>query len=251
MDLVRVDAGVTLDTFHRRVLSPHFPPSELVSVEALRSGMDDGSVEVWAATDEAGRMVGGVVGEFSPSCRVMLLSYLAVVADRRGGGTGSFLYDQVIRQWAVRYRPCAIVAEVEHPQRHSGSEAYGDPSARLRFYSRHGARILRLPYFQPPLGPGHPRVYGMLLLLLHADPPLWGSAKGRTLAAQPLRTFLTEYLESGEGSVAHDDPAVARLWGALDERGGVPVLSMAELAAVPVSDFRRTLTTCPGGEVSS
>lgn len=236
MDLVRVDAGVALDTFHRRVLSPHFPPSELVSIEALRSGMDDGSVEVWAATDEAGRMVGGAVGEFSPSCRIMLLSYLAVVADGRGGGAGSFLYDRVIRQWAVRYQPCAIVAEVEHPQRHSGSEAYGDPSARLRFYSRHGARILRLPYFQPPLGPGHPRVYGMLLLLLHADPQLWESAQRQTLAAEPLRTFLTEYLESAEGSLAHDDPSVAQLLAALDHPGGVPVLPTAELAAVPVSD---------------
>ncbi|ASW53722.1 N-acetyltransferase [Plantactinospora sp. KBS50] len=234
MRLVRLDDGADLEFVYRSLLVPTFPPSELISLDELREGVRDGGQEVWAAVDDDGRILATAVGEWSPSCRVMLLGYLAVAAQGRGGGTGGRLYDEVVADWAGRYRPCVVLAEVERPDRHDGSAATGDPAARLRFYGRRGARILDLPYFQPSLG-GAGRVYGMLLMSLHVAPELAGAAGADTVATEPLRVFLTEYLTGAEGGVA-TDPATTALLGALDRPGGVPARPTDELAEVPCAE---------------
>jgi len=233
MRTVRLTGGKLLDQVYREILVPSFHPDELQSLTSLRAGVRSGGTLASAVVDDAGRALAGLVGEWSPSCRVMLLSYLAVTAAARGGGIGGPFYDEVIGAWRETYRPCLIVAEVEHPDRHESSEAYGDPAARLRFYGRHGARVLNLPYFQPALGPGRSRVYGILLLALHVDPALSGPGGPDTVAAAPLREFLVDYLEV-EGGVA-DDPPTRAMLDAVEAGGGVALLPADRYTAVPVA----------------
>jgi hypothetical protein len=161
------------------------------------------------------------------------LSYLAVSPRCRAQGLGGQLLEAVLAIWRARYRPCGIVAEVELPAEHESTEEYGDPAARMRFYARHGAKALDLPYFQPGLGADCPRWYGMALLSLHLDPELAG-AEPDTYSAEVLRTFMVEYLDLAEGSVA-DDAAVTALLDAIGRPGGCPLRSLDDLDRLPVS----------------
>ncbi|RKR90327.1 acetyltransferase (GNAT) family protein [Micromonospora pisi] len=220
MKLVDLTGGPLLEALHREVLATSFPPDQLVSLADLREQIETGLVVVTAAVDDDGRVLGGVVGEWSPASRVMLLSYLAVAADTRGGGVGRLLYTGAVETWPARHRPCLVLAEVESPVGRSGSEAYGDPVARLRFYGRHGARLLELPYFQPALAPGLSRVPDLLLLVLHADTEFQGAGGADTVAGEPLSQFMVEYFEATEGGVP-DDPAASALLHAMTSPGGV------------------------------
>lgn len=225
MKLVRLADGPVLETFYRDVMLSAFPPDELVTLESLREQVDIGLSEVWGAVGDDGRLLGGMVGEWSPGCRVLLLSYLAVAREGRGRGIGTFLYSTVLDDWRSRYRPCLILAEVENPLRHTGSQAHGDPAARLRFYGRHGARLLDLPYFQPALGPGRRRVPGMLMLALHVDPEMAGAAGPGTVDGGPLGQFMTDYFEGTEGASPQDEAGRALL-AAMAAPGGVPLCSV-------------------------
>lgn len=151
------------------LLAPSFPPAELVPPEWLTDGVAGGRVAVLVAEDGSGP-VATAVTERLGSTGAVLLTYFATRADMRGRGIGSALFDGMLRAVLERDRPTLVVAEVERPDRHTGSEAYGDPAARLRFYGRHAARVLDLPYFQPALEEGGDPVHGMLLLALWVDP---------------------------------------------------------------------------------
>ncbi|MFD0787073.1 GNAT family N-acetyltransferase, partial [Micromonospora azadirachtae] len=216
----RVTDEATTDLFYRQLIVPSFPDEQLVTRESLVADLHSGVGEVFVARDEAGTLLGGAVGSWYEDPRVMLLSYLAVAEEGRGTGVGTFLLGHLVRDWAQRYDPCLIMAEVERPDRHTGNAAHGDPAARLRFYARLGARALDLPYFQPALEPQKARVHGMLLLLLHAA-PRFADERTQSVAAGPLRDFLTEYLVETEGEVARQDPATSALWQGLDRAGGV------------------------------
>ena len=67
--------------------------------------------------------------------------------------------------WTEELSPRLIVAEVEDPRKFTGSAAFGDPAARVRFYEA-ARRALPLPYLQPALGPDTARVPGLLLMVL-------------------------------------------------------------------------------------
>jgi GNAT superfamily N-acetyltransferase len=244
MEVVELEQpGPLLDAVYREVLAPSFAPAELVTLDELATGLRDGGTSVTAVfTDPrppaAGRPVAAVVGDWSPASRVQLLSYLAVLPLSRGTGIGGRLLGQASGAWQRRRRPCVILAEVEHPAAHQATEEYGDPAARLRFYAGHGATALDLPYFQPALRPETGRYYGMILLCLHLDPELAGSAPG-TVATAPLHTFLTRNLAGAEGAGPPGggpaDPAVDRLLAALDRPAGIPMLAIERVDELPVS----------------
>jgi GNAT superfamily N-acetyltransferase len=234
--------GPLLDAVYREVLAPSFAPAELVTLEGLAAGLRAGGTSVTAALADPGpgaeRPVATAVGDWSPTSRVQLLSYLAVLPPFRGTGIGGRLLGQVCDAWQRRRRPCLILAEVEHPAAHQATEEYGDPAARLRFYARHGATALDLPYFQPALRAETGRYYGMVLLCLRIDPELAGSAPG-TVATAPLHTFLTENLAGAEGSGPAGglpaDPAAMRLLAALDRPAGIPMVAIERVDQLPVS----------------
>nr|MDT0659216.1 GNAT family N-acetyltransferase [Micromonospora sp. DSM 115978] len=235
MRTVELTVGDEADRVYREVLVPAFPPAELVTLDEFRAGLREGAMEGAAVIGDDGRILGAAVGEWSPSCRVLLLGYLAVAADARDGGIGSTLHLRQLDRWRAKYDPCLMLAEVERPDAHHASEAYGDPTARLRFYGRHGARALDVPYFQPALGGGRSRVPGMLLLALHVAPELAGPGGPETVAAEPVRTFLTEYLILAEGRVG-DDAATVAMLRSLDHPDGVRLLPVDRFAEIPAGD---------------
>lgn len=256
MRLRDVPAGEAGDPLLARVyaelLVPSFPPSELVSLDSLREGLASGNTVVTVAFEgdgpdgalAAGGAAGGdlpvdgtpvgvAVGDWSPDSGVLLLSYLAVSVARRSGGVGSRLMGEVTGAWQDRYRPRLTVAEVEHPAAHDADELRGDPVARLRFYARHRARALDLPYFQPALDPRTGRVYGFLLIVLACRE----EGRGRrpdTVDPEPVRRFLAEYLLGTEGELG-TDPAATALWQAVERPEGIPLLPLDDPGRLPLS----------------
>ncbi|QUC00267.1 GNAT family N-acetyltransferase [Cellulosimicrobium cellulans] len=229
-----------LRSLHRDVLVPSFPPAELVDEQELLDAHASGRLRSLGVVED-GRVVAGVVGEWFADARVLLVLYLAIAPGRRGGGVGRRLVTTALDDWRA-LDPLVVVGEVEHPAHHTGSEAHGDPVARLRFYARLGARVLALPYFQPGDGPGGERVPALLLVSF----PLGQHAAEDDVPAAPLRAFLAENLRESEGTLA-DDAATRRL---LDAAGGDRVRLVdpddpAALATVPVGTLAPAETRAP------
>jgi GNAT superfamily N-acetyltransferase len=213
-------SGPVIEALYQQVLVPSFPPDELVSLDEVQEIADREDASIWLAEDDAeGTILGGAVAEWDASVRVLLLSYLAVRPGVRGRGIGGHLYLAALESWRQRFKPCLVIAEVEDPAVHTGSEDHGDPAARLQFYVDRGSRILDFPYFQPALEPGVERVSGLLLIVLHADPEFAGAGED-TIDAQVVRKYLENYQTQYEGKVATDDQAMI-MWRALDRPEGI------------------------------
>jgi GNAT superfamily N-acetyltransferase len=211
-------SGAVIEAFYNQILRPSFPVDELIDLDELQGIADSDTGSVWLAEDAAGKILGGAVAECDESVRVVLLGYLAVRPGMRGGGIGGLLYLAALDCWRQRFSPCLILAEIEDPAVHSGSNAYGDPVDRLQFYVNRGSRVLDFPYFQPALDPDRRRVSGLLLIVLHADPEF--AAADDTIDASIVRRYLEDYQIRYEGKIATDDQAMA-MWWALDRPEGV------------------------------
>jgi GNAT superfamily N-acetyltransferase len=159
--------------------------------------------------------------------RVLLVAYLVVSAVARGAGIGARLLREGTRP-PESTRPL-VLAEIEDPRCFAASDA-GDPAARIRFYDRVGARLLPLPYVQPSLRPGSPRVDGLLLISVGATEP---DVDGHVIAA-----FLDEYYGLCEGhEVLRTDPSYLALRTAAlgNEEGRLPLLPLTDLDAARAS----------------
>jgi GNAT superfamily N-acetyltransferase len=219
------DADEVAD-FYRRVLASNFPTDELETSENFAAGLKSGGTRAIAARTAEGTIAGGAVGDLFLQGRVLLLSYLAVAAEGRGGGTGGLLMKAVTDVWGSQFGPSLFVMEVEDPRHHHSDAAFGDPEARVRFYERLGARALPVPYFQPALGPAGHRVPHLMLMVFGGTdaPPGTQQIDGKI-----IELFLTEYLEGCEGLVRPDDTATQRLLAACRRPGGLPLLRVSEL----------------------
>jgi GNAT superfamily N-acetyltransferase len=216
-----------LDSVYDELLVPAFPPDELVTPAELRAGLESGLLWISGVVRE-GRPDGVAVGEWSPASRVLLLAYMAVRRDLRSSGIGGTLMAEINTGWQARVHPLLTLAEIEHPAGHTPDGERGDQTARLRFYARHGARVLDVPYFQPALRPGVARVPGMVLGLLTTAPEL---ADAASVPSEPARVFMTEYFELTEGGVP-DDPAATAMFAAMPP-GGIKLLPMDDVAVLP------------------
>lgn len=238
-----------LDSLWRDVLAPSFPPDELTSPDDLRSGFASGELTAYGV-EQDGQVVAGIVASWSRATQVLLVDYLALAPGHRGGGVGGRLLDRSLAGWREELHPVLVLAEVEHPGHHAAHPSHGDPAARVRFYARHGARALTVPYFQPGIGgPGSPRVPAMLLEALGTEPG------ADAVPAAAVRGFLLEHLRECEGTVS-DDPAVRRL---LEAAAGesVALVDPADadaLATVPVAALagaERYAPSAPGSAGSA
>jgi hypothetical protein len=173
------------------------------------------------------------VGEWSEATGVALLSFLAVRPGHRGSGAGGELLTAAVARWRDRWHPALMLAEIEHPAAHTPSPQFGNPEQRVRFYARHSVRALCVPYFQPGLRPGSPRVYGMMLCAVDVTSEGSGPAPD-TVDGDRVRRYLTEYLEWGEGAVGAD-PACVALFAALDRPDGVQLIDISEYQRLPRS----------------
>lgn len=234
-DVVPLTSEAQLASLWHDVLAPSFPAEELTTFEDLRAGCRSGAQTAYGV-ERGGRVTAGIVASWSPGTRVLLVDYLAIAPGGRGGGLGGRLLDRSVAAWRAALGPAVVLAEVEHPAHHSAHAEHGDPAARLRFYARHGARVLVLPYFQPGMrGPGSPRVPAMLLVALDADDAPAGRAP-TSVPADPVRRFLAEHLLECEGTLAGDAATRCLLDAAASDR--VPTVDPADavaLAAIPVS----------------
>ena len=163
----------------------------------------------------------------------MLLAYLAVRPGGRGTGIGATLLQAARDAWTAELSPRLIVLEVEDPREVTGSEAFGDPVARVRFYERHGARALPLPYVMPALSPGTERVKRLMLMVLGGTDLAPGT---RTADGRQVASFLAEYFEEFEGPARPGDAELDLLLEACARPGGLPLLLVHEL---PPFDNRR------------
>ena len=215
--------------FYRTVIAPNFAPGELLTEAELISGLRSGRSRVLIAVAAGGAMLGGAVGDFFPRSNVMLLSYLAVLGNGRGQGIGATVLQAAKQAWTEELSPRLILLEVEDPREFTGSAAFGDPAARVRFYERHGVRALPLPYMQPALGPGTARVPGLMLMVAGGtDAP----ADAGAVDGKPVASFLAEYFEESEGPAQPDDTELSLLLAACDRPGGLPLMTVRELPSL-------------------
>ena len=237
----RLTTEAEILALHRDVLEPSFPPAELIAPDELWREVERGTLEVLGTVDEAedgtvAHAVSGVVSAWFPEEQVLLVVYLAIAPGHRGAGVGGALLGAALDAWSASHRPLAILAEVEHPAHHTASETHGDPTARVRFYARHGGKALALPYFQPGDGPGGERVPALMLVALR-------SADRTALPAPPLRAFLVRWLTASEGSTA-DDAATRRL---LDAAAGtdVALVGLDAVDQLPVGTLTGSEASAP------
>jgi GNAT superfamily N-acetyltransferase len=217
-----------LGAVFERVLRPAFRPGELSSAEQLQAGVASGRCEVLVALD-GGEPQATAIGEFGDG--VVLLAYLAVARGLRSRGLGGVLLDAAVGRWRARPGIRLVLAEVDRPDFQQPDPLQGDPQRRLEFYARHGGLALDLPYFQPSLGEGRPREYGMLLITLGADPSVL-SPDGTRLADTDL---LRRHLQGALGPGRDGDTTAARVFERLDNPGGVALLPLGEYARIEAS----------------
>ncbi len=216
LDVEQADEQM-LEFLYATVLQPAFPPAELVTLDELRN---------WCAAGpparrgllllESDRPVAAILAEYFRTSDVLLISYLAVAAAWRGRGFGAALVREALSRWDSP-PPVAVLAEVEDPRWHPLGR-YVDPVARLRFYHRLGARALPIPYFQPALRPGSPRVPGLLLVSLPAG--------RRTVPWATVGGFLNEYFAACEGSTGIGDAQLQALRSSLSPTGDVKLIPL-------------------------
>ncbi len=221
---------------YRDLMEPTFIPDELITLESLqKSAAANGDVRI-EVIREGDDPVAVAIAEWFPRIESILLAYLAVDARGRGKGYGSALMRQALDKWQSEFSPRLVVAEVEHPDWHEVDPARGDPTARVRFYGRLGARILDLPYFQAQLSPDTERVHGMLLMTLRIDPSLLNEAGDRVIDVAPLRELVQlDDTDLRDRATETTSEAVRDLIAALDDPAGVRLYDVEDYAQVRVS----------------
>ncbi|WP_435300437.1 GNAT family N-acetyltransferase [Timonella sp. A28] len=188
-----LESSEELTEFYDKVLIPSFPQSELVDLDEFVESAKNGFIHVIGAIQDS-EIIAGAVGTAPTQEGVMLLLYLALKPGLRGGGVGGELLEHAVHVWRELYAPTVIMAEVEHPKYHNASEGHGDPAARLRFYTRHGGKILDIPYFQPAIRDGEPAVPALMLVTLWVAPQAYLDDELDLITAWPLRGALRREL---------------------------------------------------------
>jgi GNAT superfamily N-acetyltransferase len=195
----RPDAEELLRRLYDEILVPSFRKEELEPLEMVAWSLDQEqrNTDVAAACDESGEILGAMIGDWDPPSGVYLLSYLAARPGLRSRGVGTCLMRH-LPVWSRARRALVTLAEVDDPRCHRNEGLVGDPTARLAFYGRFGARVLDLPYFQPSLGPDGQRAHGMLLLAFDVDDAGLTGGSVPALRGDVLGTWLRGYFVGAE-----------------------------------------------------
>jgi len=222
----RDDDGELVRQFYRTVLAQSFPADELDAEQNLLDALAAGQSRILLATDGSGTVLGGAVGDYFAGSGVLLLSYLAAGPATRGAGVGSALLRAAITGWTSELKPRLLALEVEDPRYFRGSEAFGDPTARARFYERFGAKALDITYFQPALTPQTSRIPRLMLMVLAGTDI---SADTTRVDGTLVADFLAEYFRRSEGAPRDDDAELNGLLAACARPDGVPLVAVGEL----------------------
>ncbi len=164
-----------------------FPPSERVPFDRLAARDASGAARVEAVLE--GDEVLGIVS-LAPLATAgwSHLEYIAVAPGRRGGGIGARIWGTLLD--GVRAEGGAVLFEIENP--HAPGLAAGERELRLRrarFYTRLGARQLRVPAFAvPDASDAEAPPLAMLLLAAPGRRAAMPAAATRALVADLYRT---------------------------------------------------------------
>ncbi len=203
------------------LLEPAFPPTELMTYDELESAVEAGDVTGLVLAEDDVPLAGVITEDFLDG-RVTLLAYLVVSAGHRSRGLGSRLLDR-----ACAPATALVLAEIEDPRFHAADELTGDPAARLRFYQRYGSMLLPIPYAQPSLRPGMPRVEDMLLITIPSAIDPAPDLDGTLVAA-----FLEEYFHTCEGVDVDSEPNYLSMRAAaLGPAGSLALVTLDDLEA--------------------
>ncbi|GGD79498.1 GNAT family N-acetyltransferase [Microbacterium murale] len=230
---VRVESASDMGPLERayvEILAPSFPASELTPRSAFLAQARSGElVALVAWIDDV--PCGVIVGERAGS--TMLIAWLAVRADLRGRGVGSALLDAGKEEWMRSPDVELVLAELERPDMHVADEAFGDPRRRIRFYAGHGAAALDLPYYQPSITEGMPRVRGLILALVASRTTAATTATPRMLEAVEAAAVRSYLLETF-GSPADADAETARIHTAAGAQEGIRLVALDDYREIPV-----------------
>jgi len=212
------------------VLVPSFPPDELESEAVLGqalAGAGEGPETMGlAAVDAVGEPAGTIISTWYREPGVLLLGYLAVRADDRGQGLGSWLMHEALDRWSSVPGCALVLGEVEDPRHFAGPAA----ERRVEFHARAGAEVLAAPYFQPRLRPEAQRVHHLLLTVFWSAPQ---ARRNGGIDGGRLRHFLAQYVAVTEGTAAlESDPAIGWLLGFYGT-DVVPLVPLARFGDVP------------------
>jgi len=226
-DLIEITAAspnaAVLRTAYDKVLRPSFPVTQLASFEVFVTELSESPEEAVLVAVDGDSPVGVAVDYPMPELGLGLLAYAATRPGHRSRGIGGFLMRALRERWAAG--PVDLVlAEVEDPRFHADTSE-NRSVARLRFYERHGAEVLMVPWVQPGLD-GNDRVPGMLLLRV------WVRGPAETVPATTLVRWADVYFSTEEGGMPEDATFLA-LRARVTERSAV--------AVAPVGDATRVL----------
>jgi GNAT superfamily N-acetyltransferase len=218
------DDRALVERAYHEVLAPSFTTDELPPDHEFVAEMDFATLVV--ALDGDAPVAAAVTGAGSRS-PLALLSYLAVRPDQRGSGAGSRMMESLRSVWHAS-RADVVLGEVHDP-RCWPDGADERPAARLRFYERHGARLLTVPWVQPRVRDDGDRVGGMLLL------EMWSRHAPEAVPAAWVRSWTTDYFSLAEGlEVPSADPVVAALLARIDAVDPIAIRPIAEYVEMRV-----------------
>ncbi|MCL4313890.1 MAG: GNAT family N-acetyltransferase, partial [Actinobacteria bacterium] len=228
--LLRLYEEVFLGSFPEDELGPPWwdPSSEMDTTTI------DTRTWTLVALDDADEVLGGLVTEWFPASEVLLLSYLAVSKDHRGQGVGSYLLKTATERHYGHPGYQLVLGELEDPRHWSA--AGQDPLARLQFYKPFGVLVLTIPYFQPPVAPGRPPAYHMLLASF--DPVAPGILPGPVADGMRVRKFIEEYLHETSMATSATEVMVPDATWLLSYYDGqdIPLIPLLDYRAVPDPD---------------
>jgi GNAT superfamily N-acetyltransferase len=220
-----VTDAAELARVYDEVLEPSFPATEVVTADEFVASGEAGDLDVLVARADDGALLGAIVGERHGTG--VLVNWLAVSGTTRGGGVGGALFERWVRQDGVS----VVLGEVERPDVFSAHPEHGDPERRLAFYERRGAHVLDMPYYEPPLREGMPRLRGLLLVMLSGSDP---TPPPRILTHAETKG-VRDVLLGTMGRAEPGDDETARIYAAVDAPGGLRLLPLADYARTPIS----------------
>lgn len=167
-----------------------FPPAERLLVASLLGMLKEparaGGNRMLAMVEADGSFVGLALYELLAEASAAALWYLAVTPERRGQGLGGDFYREIVHRLGdlpVR----ALLYEVEMPAQ---AEAPRLARRRIRFYQRHGGKLLRGIHYMQSVGSHQPPI-PMHLMVHPLHPPQMAPAEAFDLAARVFGTSVT------------------------------------------------------------
>jgi GNAT superfamily N-acetyltransferase len=132
-----------------------FPPAEREPPAVILRSIDGGGGAALRARSD-GRTVGLATIQLLRRPAVVFLVYLAIDDSLRGRGMGGRLLEAAWEAGRSRFLEAGtttigMVWEVDIPRQTPAGDAGCAESRRVRFFQRHGGRLLAEPYFQPPV----------------------------------------------------------------------------------------------------